>query len=177
MNTVAFTGYRPEKLPFTENKKDELYIKFRERLLQVINRLVERGYTDFISGVAMGFDTWAAEDVISLKKDNKDIHLECAIPFPKQAERWGFFDRLRRKKILKQSDCNTTLCEHYQRDAFFIRNEYMVDKADVVVCYFDGQSGGTAKTVAYAKKKDKIIIQINPNDSVVTIISRRSFEN
>lgn len=53
----------------------------------------------------------------------------------------------------------------------------MVDKSDVIVCCFDGQSGGTAKTVAYAKKKDKIIIQINPNDAVVSIISRRHFEN
>ena len=176
MGTVAFTGYRPEKLPFSENKKDEQYTKFRERLLQVINRLVERGYTDFISGVAMGFDTWAAEDVISLKKENKDIHLECAIPFPNQADRWELLDRMRYKKILIKSDVNTTLCEHYQNNAYFIRNEYMVDKADVVVCCFDGQSGGTAKTVAYAKKKDKIIIQINPQTSVVTIISRRNFD-
>ena len=73
MNTVAFTGYRPDKLPFVEDKKDEQYLKFRERLLQVINRLVERGYTDFISGVALGFDTWAAEDIIALKKENKLI--------------------------------------------------------------------------------------------------------
>ena len=177
MNTVAFTGYRPDKLPFVEDKKDELYLKFRERLLQVINRLIERGYTDFISGVALGFDTWAAEDIIALKKENKDIHLECAIPFPKQAERWEFFDRLRYKKILRKADISTTLCEQYQSNAYFIRNEYMVDKSDVIVCCFDGQSGGTAKTVAYAKKKDKIIIQIDPNNLKVSIISRRTFES
>lgn len=176
MGTVAFTGYRPEKLSFSENKRDEQYTKFRERLLQVINRLIERGYTDFISGVAMGFDTWAAEDVISLKKENKVVHLECAIPFPKQAERWELLDKMRYKKILRKADVNTMLCEHYQSNAYFIRNEYMVDKADVVVCCFDGQSGGTARTVAYAKKKDKIIIQINPQTSVVTIISRRNFD-
>lgn len=177
MRIVAFTGYRPDKLPFVEDKKDEQYLKFRERLLQVINRLVERGYTEFISGVALGFDTWAAEDIIALKKENKDIHLECAIPFPAQAERWDFFDRLRYKKILRKADTSTTLCEQYQSNAYFIRNEYMVDKADVVVCCYDGQSGGTAKTVAYAKKKDKIIIQIDPNNARVSIISRRNFES
>ena len=31
MYTVAFTGYRPEKMPFSESKKDELYIRFREQ--------------------------------------------------------------------------------------------------------------------------------------------------
>lgn len=45
MGTVAFTGYRPNKLPFAEDKKDELYLAFRKRLRQVIDRLVERGYT------------------------------------------------------------------------------------------------------------------------------------
>ena len=31
MNTVAFTGYRPAKFPFVEEKKDEKYIHFREQ--------------------------------------------------------------------------------------------------------------------------------------------------
>lgn len=38
----------------------------------------------------------------------------------------------------------------------------MVDKADVVVCAYDGQQGGTAYTVNYALKQNKIVIQINP---------------
>lgn len=118
MKTVAFTGYRPEKLPFSENNSDVLYIKFRKRLMQVINRLVERGYTNFISGVATGFDTWAAEDVISLKKDNCNIKLECAIPFSGQAERWGQVDIKRRNQILKHSNRNTMVCKHYRKDCF-----------------------------------------------------------
>lgn len=76
MHTVAFTGYRPEKMPFVEEKHDEGYSRFREQQLKVINRLVERGYTHFISGVAMGFDTWVAEDVLKLQKKNKELHLE-----------------------------------------------------------------------------------------------------
>ncbi len=31
MNTVAFTGYRPEKMPFSEDEEDESYIRFREQ--------------------------------------------------------------------------------------------------------------------------------------------------
>ena len=82
---VAFTGYRPEKMPFVESKKDEAYLKFRKRQLQVIERLIERGCTHFISGVAMGFDTWVAEDILVLQKNNSSLELECAIPFPGQA--------------------------------------------------------------------------------------------
>ena len=107
MYTVAFTGYRPEKMPFSESKKDELYIRFREQQHKVINRLIERGYTDFISGVAMGFDTWVAEDVLEFRKKNKDLHLECAIPFPDQDKKWERADQKRRQKILKHADIST----------------------------------------------------------------------
>ena len=53
----------------------------------------------------------------------------------------------------------------------------LVDKADVVVCAYDGQSEGTAYTVNYAMKKGKIVIQINPSTAEVTIISKHTFEN
>ena len=47
----------------------------------------------------------------------------------------------------------------------------MVDGADAIVCCYDGQTGGTAYTIDYAKKQGKVIIQINPSDMVVTIVS------
>ena len=177
MKTVAFTGYRPEKMPFAENKKDEAYVRFREAQLKVINRLIERGYTSFVSGAAQGFDTWVAEDILTLRKKNKELSLECAIPFPDQAKKWPLSEQIRRHKIISHADSSVTLSEHYHRDCFFARNRYMVDKADVVVCAYDGQSGGTAYTVDYALKHDKIVIQINPTTAKVTIISKRTFED
>ena len=57
----------------------------------------------------------------------------------------------------------------------FRSNRYMVDKADVVVCAYDGQKGGTAYTVDYALKHNKIVIQINPSTCQVSIISKRTF--
>ena len=175
MNTVAFTGYRPQKLPFSEDYNDPRYHAFNEKLKRVIERLIELGYTDFISGVAIGFDTWAAEAVLEAKKKYQNIRLECAIPYPGQDRKWDTSDKIRRKKLISEADSATTVCNHYCEGCFFIRNEYMVDKADVVVCCFDGKSGGTAQTVRYAKEKDKIIVQINPNDAKVTIISMRKF--
>ena len=168
---------QPEKMPFSENKKDEAYLRFREAQLKVINRLIERGYTSFISGAAQGFDTWVAEDILALRKKNKELSLECAIPFPDQAKKWPLSEQIRRHNIISHADSSVTLSEHYHRDCFFARNRYMVDKADVVVCAYDGQSGGTAYTVDYALKHDKIVIQINPTTAKVTIISKRTFED
>lgn len=67
--------------------------------------------------------------------------------------------------------------EHYSKDCFFARNRYMVDKADVIVCAYDGQSGGTAYTVNYALKQNKIVVQINPSTAQITVISKRTFDS
>ena len=144
---VACTGYRPEKMPFRESKRDKQYLAFRAVLSRVISRLIELGGTYFISGVARGFDTWVAEEILELRKENRNIRLECAIPFPGQADSWERADQKRRYKILAASDESVITSEHYNRGCFFTRNRYMVDKADVVVCAFNGKSGGTAYTV------------------------------
>lgn len=172
---VSFTGYRPEKMPFRENSRDTRYLAFRTTLNRVINRLIERNCTRFISGVARGFDTWAAEDILALRKQNPKLTLECAIPFPGQADMWKKSEQRRRYRILTSADYSVITSDHYSDACFFIRNRYMVDRADVVVCAFNGQSGGTAYTVEYALKQNKIVIQIDPETNAVSIISRKRF--
>lgn len=175
MYTVAFTGYRPEKMPFEESENDELYLNFRKQQLKVIKRLIEIGCTDFISGVAMGFDTWVAEDILELRKKNSQLRLECAIPCPEQDKMWARDDQKRRQKILKQANQATMVSEQYTKECFYTRNRYMVDNADVVVCAYDGRSGGTAYTVNYALNRNKIVIQINPSTAQVCFLSKRTF--
>ena len=170
MGRVSFTGYRPEKLPFKEGR-DERYVRFRRTLSKVIRRLAELGYTHFISGIAMGFDTWVAEEVIALKKEMPAVTLECAVPFPEQADKWRGEDKIRRSRIIKNADSVVTTSPEYTKSAYFKRNRYMVDNSDVVVACYDGKSGGTAYTVEYASGTAKTVIQINPSDMVVTVVA------
>jgi uncharacterized phage-like protein YoqJ len=45
-----------------------------------------------------------------------------------------------------------------------VRNEYMVDHADVVIAIWNGnQHGGTFNAVSYARQKHKPVIRIDPN--------------
>ena len=47
------------------------------------------------------------------------------------------------------------------RAATFIRNRAIVDRADVVVAFWDGKSRGTKYTIDYAEKKNIDIIIVN----------------
>ena len=44
--------------------------------------------------------------------------------------------------------------------AILKRNEYMVDKADLVIAYVNFKQGGAYKTLTYAKRKGKQIINL-----------------
>ena len=159
---VAFTGYRPEKLPFIESDTDPMYSAFREAHKGLVKHLIGLGCTCFFSGVAKGFDTWAAEDVLYWKREYPHIRLVCAVPFPGQADAWLPSERQRREKILAAADEVVTVCPQYQKGCYYERNRYMVDRSDVLVAAFDGKPGGTAYTVDYARSEGLTVLQINP---------------
>ena len=66
----AFTGYRPQKMPWGENENCPECVEYKALLAEKIEQLIEQGYGHFISGGAMGMDTWAAEAVLKLKEKN-----------------------------------------------------------------------------------------------------------
>jgi len=43
--------------------------------------------------------------------------------------------------------------------AYQLRNEFMVDAADVLAAFFDGSPGGTANCVRYASKIGKRVVR------------------
>ena len=68
MKTCAFTGHRPQNLPFGFNEEDERCIDLKKALReQIINLIEKKGVTHFISGMAIGVDMYAAEIVLGLK--------------------------------------------------------------------------------------------------------------
>ena len=81
MKTCAFTGHRPQHLPFGMNENDERCVRLKEILKEEIINLIEaENVTHFITGMALGVDLYAAEIVLDLKARYPSITLESAIP-------------------------------------------------------------------------------------------------
>ena len=78
----CFTGHRPDKL----NVKEE---ELRRLLEMEIRRAIARGFTTFITGMAMGTDLVAAEIVLRLREQNRRLKLICALPHPGFGLHWG----------------------------------------------------------------------------------------
>ena len=64
--TCAFTGHRPQNLPFRFNESDKRCIALKRKLQKLIVHLIEQhNVTHFISGMAIGVDMYAAEGQVS----------------------------------------------------------------------------------------------------------------
>jgi len=149
----CFTGHRPDKMEFGEKEIKPL-------LEKAIDEAISKGFVTFITGMAMGTDIWAAEIVLDRRKKNDDIHLICALPHPGFENRRSFVEKKRFSKIIKNADLVKEINDHYFTGCYQVRNEWMVDRSNLVIAVFNGQKSGTKNTVDYAKKKNVQVVNV-----------------
>ncbi|MBQ3124258.1 MAG: DUF1273 family protein [Clostridia bacterium] len=143
----CFTGHRPSKMKHSEKEIVPL-------LEKAIDKAIEKGFVTFITGMAMGVDIWAAEIVLEKRKTNKDIRLICALPHPKFEQRRSFWEQQRFIQIINDADLVREISSCYYSGCYQVRNEWMVDRSNLVIAVFNGQKSGTKNTIDYAKRKD-----------------------
>ena len=162
----AFSGYRPQKMPFGFNESDPRCVEFKARLREAIEGLIGEGYAHFISGGALGMDMYAAVAVLELRRRYPWIILEMVSPFDAQSAKWDSPCRKRHARLFAQADMVTVISHEYTRSCMFARNRYLVNNADLLLAAWDGQPGGTAMTVQYARSLDIPVRIILPAASV-----------
>ncbi len=161
---VSFTGHRPDKFLGKYDESHPQTVAVKAILMNSISRLIHEGYVEFISGGALGIDTWAAEAVLELKKAHPAIRLVIARPFPSQDCKWPEESRVRFKRFVDAADRVVDVNQDpYAAWKMQTRNEWLVDNSDLVLAVWDGSAGGTGNCVKYAKRKNKHIIVIDPN--------------
>lgn len=138
--TVSFTGHRTYR-----HECDDA-------LTAAVERLYGEGYRTFMTGMAVGFDLAAGECVLSLRERLCGLRLVCVVPFRGMENRFSQADRERFGRLMQEADAAVTLADEYTPEVYRRRNDYLVDNASAVLAYFDGRAGGTAYTVARAKR-------------------------
>ena len=168
IKSCAFTGYRPQKMPWGFNEDDPRCEDFKHRLKDMILVMILEGYRHFISGAAMGTDLWGAQYILEFKKEFPDLTLDMAIPFEGQAEKWSYEYRNLRDSVMRSADKITLISRNYTRNCMFDRNRYMVQNADAVIAAYDGQEGGTKMTVEMARRMSVPVVLVPPTKSSIS---------
>ena len=111
-----------------------------------------------------GFDIFAAEQVVVLRKQYPQIRLVTVAPYIAE-----FFSRercwtpdwiSRAREVFRQHDIGVKIAERYHFGIYYERNRVLVDHASELICYHDGGSGGTKYTIEYCQKNGSPIHNI-----------------
>ena len=163
--TACFTGHREQHLKMSETKNREQFFALTDKLENaVIDLCLFSGYTDFMSGMALGVDTYAAETVVRLRNYGINVKLICALPCKNQSAFWNDHQKSIYNDLLCRADDVICLEERYSKGCMQRRNEYMIRNSSTLIGVWDGSPGGTASTVKLALKKGIPMIHIDPNN-------------
>lgn len=162
---LMVTGHRPNKLFGYDITKHEWQLM--KSMFQKF--IIEKQITEVITGMALGVDTVMALAVLELKEQGNDIKLHCAIPCQNHDSKWLEPSRKMYKDILDKADIITLVTDKpYSANLMQIRNEFMVDNADICLAVWNGDtSGGTYNCIKYIEKVGKKCFKLAP--SVITM--------
>lgn len=162
-NTCAFTGHRPKSFPWKDNETAPDCVLLKETLAEQIRLLADRGITDWLSGMALGVDLWAAEIVLGLKKKNPALRLHCVLPCEGQEQEWPALERERYRSVLRQADEVIYVNREYHDGCMLERNRWLVDHSSILLAVHKGTyRSGTGMTVRYARQLGREAIIIDP---------------
>ena len=151
--TAMFTGHRHIAVGELE--------RLTEELPEIIADLNSSGVTTFISGAAVGFDTLAAQAVLSVRAAGLPVFLFLAVPCLNQDARWKKKDRAVYSSLLKNADrvLYTSYTPYYD-GCMQLRNRFMVENSSVCIAYFTGERGGTFSTYRLARSFGRRIFNL-----------------
>ncbi len=145
--TVAFFGHR----------RIDDYFRLESLLYERIRRLLsEKGYVEFLVGRNGEFDQMASSAVLHMKKVYRSDNSALILVLPymtadyrnNQKSYESYYDGI------ELSSASTFV---YPKSAIQARNREMVDRANLILCYVNKESGGAYQTIQYAVRCGKRI--------------------
>ena len=104
----------------------------------------------YFCGAARGFDLLCADRVAAARQRGIPVQLIMAVPCADQTAKWRPFEREEHDRLCARADQVRVLSPAYHEGCMQARNEYMVDRSALCLCYLTRMRGGTLSTVIYA---------------------------
>ena len=128
----------------------------KEKLKQLLIKEIRKNPTcKFYLGGYGDFDSLCLRTLRELKTDFPDIELLFITPYLDKN-----YSKLELAKYYYDDIIFPPIENVPRKFAILKRNEWMVDSADLVIAYVKYSWGGAAKTLEYAKRKKKQIINL-----------------
>ena len=148
--TVAFFGHR-----YIDNP-----LKVEELLEEQIRKLInEKEYVDFVVGRNGEFDQCVSSTVLRVRKNVRDDNSALVLVLPYVTAEYlnneeYFHD------YYTDIEISYSASMAHPKSAIQIRNREMVDRASLIICYIEENTGGAWQSVKYAIEQGKTVINL-----------------
>jgi uncharacterized phage-like protein YoqJ len=129
-------------------------VGIEEKLVKVVERLIQNGYKNFYDGGMGEFDRISASVVFALKKKYPDVRIIRVETYYHEDREKGEFNRYDEYFTLELGNI-------YFKQKIILKNRWLVDHADILVCnVFQTYKSGAYLTLKYAKRREIPIINL-----------------
>lgn len=148
--TVSFFGHRSiERASEIDNRLEKL----------LHDLITQKEYIEFLIGRDGEFDLLASAAIKRAVREHGygNTHFTLVLPYMKaeyrdnEKEYLDYYDEV---EVCAES------AETHPKSAILVRNRNLVDRSDLVVCCIQHKRGGAYKTIQYAEKQGKRIINL-----------------
>ena len=138
-------------------------LKVEELLETEIRKLInEKEYVEFLVGRNGDFDRCASSAILRVRKNVRANNSALVLMLP-----YATAEYLNNEEYFNGYYTDVEISYKasiaHPKAAIQIRNREMVTRADLIICYVEENSGGAYKTVQYAEKVSKTIINLAEN--------------
>lgn len=148
--TVAFFGHRYiDEWAFLEASLEK----------HIRSLIDEKEYIEFLVGRNGDFDQLVSSTIHRVRRNYYDANSALILVLP-----YSTADYINNQdgyeRYYDNIEISYKASTAYPKAAIQIRNRKMVDRADLIICCVDHKNGGAHKTIKYAEKQKKQIINI-----------------
>lgn len=154
IRACSFTGHRAIE-PHHRDGMGEL-------LGRAIAYVYSEGCRDFYVGGALGFDTYAAQQLLLFRMSHPDVRLNLVLPCRDQADKWGRAQADMYDYLLSQASTVEYVSDLYTRGCMQKRNMRLAELCDVMVAYVGHSRSGASQTARMATELGKRVYNLYP---------------
>ncbi len=151
------------RVTFAGHRKIDCFSEVEAHLSELISKLLNtKELVEFYVGYNGDFDRMAISAIREAEKKYETKNSAVVLVLPYKTADTVFFESQFDAVIIPQE-----LHGIYPKRAITLRNRWLVDNSDLIVCYVN-EGGGAAATVKYAEKSNRIeVVNIFATDNTV----------
>ena len=149
---VAFFGHR----------RIDKFREIEERLVPILKELIlTKEYVEFYIGRNGDFDEFVASVIKRVQKQLDRDNNVMILTLPYTVKDIEYYEDYYDEIVIPDA-----IGKAHPKGAITLRNKWMVEESDLVVCYVERESGGAYSAVKYAKKLNKRVVNIGSAEDI-----------